>query len=742
MQRAQVLASTDPVAAIGLLRELAPSSPRWRDAWLAAVAAWSRGIPSGVHVESDVMGLETSFDGRRAIATLATGQIVVLDLIARTQRTIATLHHVGQCHWVDAATALCNHESTRYALVDTERGDVRAVAVEASNAATDRRSRAILQTRDKRLVELAADGTTHELTTGVELATSSSDLSDIFVWRGTTLELWRPSGSVTIASFPGPKPPTNFLTARDHVLGGLIDRELYQWHVDGSRVVEDSHGVLQSETELMFADARIYTLVPGAQALAKNLITGGAVRPASMFPTPHGVGVFELDGSIALIDARGWFRLGPYPTRFLRADLSLDGRYLVAATDLDDVLVWDLDALRPHTMLLDKTEIAVALIPPYLWTLDQLDGVRRRIALADRVDTVLGSMLAPNDPWMAIGEDGKWAAIREPSTDRLIAYDATRDQRGYIDATTQAADAHGIAVVRADGLVARWEPGHDHVEPLGRLAAVPINVAADGAHVIAAMDERRLARLDPGLPERDSGVTGEITAIAMQGSRAWIVTADGALWRWDEAGDLVRVPLGEAVSALAHLGPHMVGYAPHSLVVLDVEPPRELLVESRRGSWMGDDYVATVMSNHAVAIVDLTTGSSLALRMAAVNDVIAAHGDTIAFEIDADMNGRTVRFLDAIAVPHEPAALQRWVAKVTNATLSKGGGAWPVHDESRALAHACDPKQPLSAMTPVHRMGWTATPARPVRARDGNTMTRTTGCLDVGRTVIRFDRRR
>jgi hypothetical protein len=162
----------------------------------------------------------------------------------------------------------------------------------------------------------------------------------------------------------------------------------------------------------------------------------------------------------------------------------------------------------------------------------------------------------------------------------------------------------------------------------------------------------------------------------MQGERAWIVTADGALWRWDATGEPTHVPLGESVSALAHLGPHIVAHAPHSLVVLDVEPPRELPVESRRGSWMGDDYVATVTSNSSIAIVDLATGSSLALRMFTIDDIIAAHGDTIAFQIDSDLSGRTIRLLD-LAVPHEPAALQRWVAGVTNAQLSKGGGAWP-----------------------------------------------------------------
>jgi len=37
-------------------------------------------------------------------------------------------------------------------------------------------------------------------------------------------------------------------------------------------------------------------------------------------------------------------------------DLSLDGRFLIAVTDLDELLAWDLGALRPRAVYVDANE--------------------------------------------------------------------------------------------------------------------------------------------------------------------------------------------------------------------------------------------------------------------------------------------------------------------------------------------------------------------------------------------------
>jgi len=84
VQHAQVLADTDPVGAIALLRTLSPSSTRWREAWLAAVAAWSRGLPFGFVGEPAMLALQISADNHHLVTgSRVTGHLTVYDLVTR-----------------------------------------------------------------------------------------------------------------------------------------------------------------------------------------------------------------------------------------------------------------------------------------------------------------------------------------------------------------------------------------------------------------------------------------------------------------------------------------------------------------------------------------------------------------------------------------------------------------------------------------------------------------------------------
>ena len=77
--------------------------------------------------------------------------------------------------------------------------------------------------------------------------------------------------------------------------------------------------------------------------------------------------------------------------------------------------------------------------------------------------------------------------------------------------------------------------------------------------------------------------------------------------------------------------------------------------------------------------VDLVTGSSVALPETAGTQQLVAAPDMVVYATSRG-DGTTWRLATiALRVPHDPAALQRWLREITNARPADSGvgGVWP-----------------------------------------------------------------
>ena len=111
-------------------------------------------------------------------------------------------------------------------------------------------------------------------------------------------------------------------------------------------------------------------------------------------------------------------RLGPYPTRIERADLSLDGRFSIAISDDDQVLVWDLERVRPRSVLVETRET-----PKSCW-------LRLRCGRSTSPAGSCGASWAAIRPAsrsrrsscraaaLGVAEDARWIGVRQPESTR------------------------------------------------------------------------------------------------------------------------------------------------------------------------------------------------------------------------------------------------------------------------------------------------------------------------------------
>ncbi len=696
VQRARELAASDPVGAISLLRRLDASSSRWRDAWLAATAAWTHGIPFGFHGDHKLFWLQLAADSRHAVTTSRdSGRVVVYDLVARTRRTVATLAGVLVCEWIGDHALACTADDGRLAIVDTEHATSHALELRGTTIISDRRSHAFVETVDHRVVDLN-ETETHVLATDSELAAVSPDLGLAALWHGDALALWTPAGMLPIASFDKRARATTKLEIRDGAIVAIIGDEIIRWRIEADRVVEDGRWPRANATDLATVAGHIYAQVgdelrviarpscAGPRSNAKRCgesidapIRSPSIKPAALFVTTRGLGVLQFDGSIALLDGEGWSRIGPFATRFDRAELSLDGRFLAAVTDADELLVWDVGELRPRALDVPGTEQPIALTPPVLWAFDGSRGIVRHDG-AGAGKLVLPGNMFPR-PWYAVASDGRWAAVRDAVTNELTVYDATNHVRTKVGtAAAQAIDGDDLVIARTDGVLGRWQPGSTVTE-IGRLPSAPIGFEISGRIVVAELAPQVLSRFELDTKLRtDATFHDAIEDIALQRGRAWIVVGKGELWRWDGGALPARVELAELVDGFASKRGRILAHTAHSLIALDVEPPRAVPAESRATALMGSDYIASRSARGAVSVIDLMGGSSMQLDATAIDDSLVANGDTIMFATAVSVARASVTAVE-LRVPHDPAALRRWLADVTNALPPESGqgGVWP-----------------------------------------------------------------
>jgi hypothetical protein len=680
VDQAAQLATTDPIGAIVLLRRLDLGSTRWREAWLAATAAWTRGIPTGFHGDSGVTSVQLSADGRRIATASRSGKVSVYDLGDRSHRVVATLTRPYACQWIGALQLVCGYAGDHLAIIDTENAQTRELSERIQSLIGDRKSRALGQTRDRRVIEIT--DAVREIASDAEIAAASPDLAEIALWRGEALELRTATHTFAVASFPMPRARRRVVEIRDHTIAALIDDDVYRWRIEADRVVEAGHWAHQEGVGgVILAGDHVYGLGGRFGVPELRTIDGAGTAPVSQpswaVQTTHGVVAVEASGALVVRDDIGWFRLGPYPMVVTRVDVSLDGRTLVGVTDRDDIVVWDLAAIRPRAIPVPHGEEPLRLVPPDLWTFDKMHGLVRRDLQTGSSRTIIAGNYLP-DSWYSVGLDGRWAALRESPKGPLKVYDGIRKRTGaFRGVATQASDIDGIVMSRNDGTLEAWKPGDDQPRFIGRLPARPDHLAVRGHYVLAVTGE--LVRLDLSTMMQQTTPIANIDRFAIEASgRAWLVTESGELLRWDLGAAPVQVALPEPIDGVALTADgHAFAHATHGLIALDGFSPRAIAADSRWWTSLGAGYLATVSARGDLAIVDPETAGSVtlaprALPPGAVSTPLVARGDTLVFLSNRDLDTSDMHMLD-LPVPHEPAALKRWLAEVTNAEPAAGG---------------------------------------------------------------------
>jgi hypothetical protein len=702
VDRARALALTDPVGAVLLLRGLPVGSARWRDAWLPAVEAWTRGVPFGFQNDTRVQNQQIAADGRHLVTSTASGVIAVYDLVARTRRVVRTLEHANNCQWLGTHEVACIEGATqsKLTIVDTDTGATRPVPLTVMWTVGDHASHVVVQTVENRLVMLDASGAVHELMRDAVLGDATADLSEIIVQQGHELLLWTPAGVRTIAPL-GRDPTTERLSAivRGDTIAALVDdaggRHIVRWRVSGDRVVEDGRWPGDGTLGLALLDGHIFASVPdGIRAIDRG---GGLLdlHPGMMFVTARGFGAIEASGAIGIDDDRGQVRVGPYPLQLVRAEVGRDGRFLIATGYLGEVLVWDLEQQRPRAVRTDGIEDPLGVSPGAVWTLTTGAGLTRHAlpdhpgdggAAADPGELVVPILAPPGAAVVAVARDGSWAAIRNQATDELLVYDRARGLHSPVigsvwQQVSELPDGRdSLVIARPDGGVARWVPGARKLDDIGRFAKPPRGFACAEPYALAWTTDTELVRLElPAIARGTATFPAAIEDVAVvHDGRAWVVTDGGTLWRWDLDAAPVQMPTREPISSLLGIAGHVYARSTHTLEIVDTSPMHVFSLDVSHVAPLDDDYLAISSSTYAVTLLDVRSGTRIAMRFDTSNGGMTAGGSTIVIQ---SIGPGDVARLEArdLGAPHDPTALRAWLAAITNASPSaEGDGAvWP-----------------------------------------------------------------
>jgi hypothetical protein len=691
VERARALAATDPAGAIVLLRRLDPASTHWREGWLAAVSAQRHGVPIGFRLAEHSLWLELSADGRFVVTTGANGAIEVIDVAARTARTLPPLPEVGACRWLGDATLACDQGKDDLALIDVATGAQHPIrGLHVWESFDDRRGREVVSTADRRVLEIHADGSRRELATGVDLAAVSGDLG-LIVWRrGDAIEAWTPAaGARVVGSFGHAiENLATTVAAGDWFaayVGSGAAQQIVRWHVTRDAIVEAGRWPAGGAMQLNLVGDHLYARDgTGVRALDVPLV-GLQVTPQNIVQMERGFVAVEQDNTVAVFhDGAAFVRLGPSPVELVRADESPDGRAVAALTALDELVVWDADAVRPRIATISNGEDPLRVTGNVLWS----NELGRGLVWHD-LDTGSNGVAITAPPtleqmWTAVANDGSWAAMRDPDSGDFHAYDARTREVGAMPAGAAAAldQVTNTLVVVTDGRFARWRAGADDLERIGTVpeGGKPVTgIAVDGHAVVMAEGARDVERVElPSTPRGRATLPDDVhDAVALRDGRAWIMTAAGVVWEWPLDAPPRKAATGEPADELLLRAGHVLARGQHALVVLDTSPPRAIALDARRISALDDGFAVATSSTGMVSLLDLERGQVLPLDAFVENDGLCSDHERLVLEKDST-RARELHIID-LPVPHDPVALRAWLAGATNArdSAATSGVTWP-----------------------------------------------------------------
>jgi type II secretory pathway pseudopilin PulG len=687
VQRAQEQLDIDPTLAIQLLRRLPPDSPLWPQAASIAQAAALLGIPFGFQgSENDAIVMAP--DGRHAATIdVLTGDLAIIDLTARTRRSLGRVPEGHTAVWLDAGRHL--GVATSNELVD----------LDIATGVTGRRRQI---PADHNAVVVARDGAIWVRVQDRVYEAGPLDASFALV-RDEPLEL---GDDTELVGMQGG--PHVVLGGRTHALtidfayhgfvsvpGGIIAvgaSHFAAWRVRGDEVT--SLGAWALETPVygeVVGDAAYIATVNGLVRADEHGVRR-LNREVCTFPARAAVAERAAyachDGSIVIIEPAGTWTIPARRLAYNMLALSPDGRFLVARTRNGTLLAWDLQTFAPRLHELDHGEQFVAATDDTVWTLKgsiELVGydvttwkshsLGEQLALREAFPDATGTLLMLE----VLRPDAQGTAV-----DELIAADPASGhafaELGPMDVEQVGDD--GVYVGRHDGAIVRWtNQGGFAARVLLALGAPVVNVSEHDGVVAAILDDRELVRLEiaTGAVARTRLPSDADRLAVGADGRVW-ASRDRTLWSWDGRAAPHALELPAKITELFASRDHVVVGTAGSLMLPESEPPQTLSFGAA-GDFSGSrtsNWLAAPTSN-GIAVLDESAGSAIYLPLETPPHMVWMTRRGLVLATDWSRDGGALVSQYAFTVPSQPAALQRWLADVTNARAVAGSDAmvWP-----------------------------------------------------------------
>ena len=663
VQNAMHLVETDPAAAIVALRRLTPDSTQWGNARVVAAAAAAKGIPFGFAVPRRLDSLEISPDSRSVLLTTLNGDhLQIFDLESRIRDEIDAGMAVEYVRWLDdrwiAATT-----ATDLLIVDRQTRKHRTIAYPAGVTHPT-----IGGGSGKRAWILSAEGSVYAIAPELQafaapLATSVTFYDEIAPGRvavvhDAKLDVVTPRGTIEV---PVEAPVKNVSVTGGRAIVSSKDR-FCLWDLREA----PTQRYCKAGTTVAFAMNGDEVTVLRIDGIWSYDIDGHPRRiveqPAPMFATPRGYVIGFADGQWMVRDGSHRYWSSPRSHRYVRLQESADGRYVVATTTTNDLLIWNLLRDQPRSLQLGAFESLVGLNPTSLYTLD----VGSRVVRIDRVtqarETVLtgpisSAMLATDESWLV-------GVLLDRS---LIAVELSGDRKRVelpVD-TGFALDRGALFFVDGDGIA--WRLGGGRKARLGAFPGPPSAIAAKSGFIAAALSGDRLCRLVIA--------TQSVTCIHPTSAVGdFLVTEDGVVYfiasgdamRWDglAAPSIVTTP--HPILGLTWSGATPVVLGSHSITDLRVVP-RIVSIPSMQQFWpfTSERLIGLTPQNRLVEI-DLASGFTFELPFpTASTTVVLSDGRSIGVARETSLDSREILLWES-PVPDEIPALQAWLGSVSN----------------------------------------------------------------------------
>ncbi len=698
VDRARMLASTDPTSAIATLRELPPESASW-----AAVRAITRtAILSGVERRvakhpTRMQALEFSPDGARLAS--ASSEIQICDLATRESKTIPL--DVEALRWRDERTLVYLREVDTHfevGLLDIENPMPQRLAVAtpvqieiAGNRVLVRGERgavvAIAPDRslttlaDAGILDIAVAGPKIALLGPTEITLLDGDTRRVIL-HGETLELGKvqlsPDGNRLAVSYGGnvrewqlgrQTPPEAWTNFAEVAYAGST---LYGWH--------PAYGFSSLDAKQ-----------PVPRHITKDVYPG--ILQTHIVPFDGGALLTDDRAGLVHVDANGPRAFAHRPLAINRAAIDRTGTHIAIASGFD-ILLTDLSPAVPPSipvphsaellgMLGDKALLRIIALPEdppgFTEGLVLYDVVKRESRVLDRRRMnayVMDELVVANPD-------------RQPYAKQFWTEDGTLIAR--VD-DARIAGVKGNAAIWFDHEGAAWRqsPGGQPTL-LGRIPRelvpevpnygskiVKLLIDDNGPIVGVYHDARiRYLRIAGGAAEEvPLGVPIDFTTLAGRASNgAWysFTFEPNGLWKSVD-GKAERIPVEHEVANVWVKGDRVLVIMRDGVVTeldLDHRIVREVSTQGGPAAVAGDNLV--VPTQAGLDVVGPSTVSRGTLRIPGKLGGVHANARHIAAIAKGDSGVRLVVWTDQ--VPDDPAALRAYLDKLTNARLPTGSDA-------------------------------------------------------------------